>query len=214
VCSAPSDLNALGDSPDARVPKILPTAELEGFLTELIVAMPPEPAGGVTVGDDVEEAQELAVEAPAGGDDAGQEGVVDNSIAGPVSVHLGASGALQDPAWLRVTKRPISTNVGQVIAAEFMVDCDVENQVAVTAEVDVLEHHISPPHLVVALLDGGDVAPLRDPSLPADGLNGVEDGLVGCFAAASRMGIEPKTPGQRATPRESNPELHAQYTFF
>jgi len=34
-------------------------------------------------------------------------------------------------------------------------------------------------------LDGGDVAPLRgDPSLPADFLDGVEDGLVGSFAAA------------------------------
>jgi hypothetical protein len=43
------DLNPLGDGPcrsladdGARVPKILPAAELEGFLTELIVAMPPE----------------------------------------------------------------------------------------------------------------------------------------------------------------------------
>ena len=47
------DLNPLGDSPcriladgGACVPKILPTAELEGFLTGLIVAMPPEPGGG------------------------------------------------------------------------------------------------------------------------------------------------------------------------
>jgi hypothetical protein len=49
----------------------------------------------------------------------------------------------------------------------------------------VLEHQVAPPHLAVALLDGGDVAPLRgDPSLPADGLDGVEYGLVGCFAAA------------------------------
>jgi len=30
------------------------------------------------------------VEAPAGGDDAGQEGVFDSSISGPVAVHLGA----------------------------------------------------------------------------------------------------------------------------
>ena len=37
--------------------------------------MLPEPVGGAAVGDDVEEAQELAVEAPAGGDDAGHEGV-------------------------------------------------------------------------------------------------------------------------------------------
>jgi hypothetical protein len=85
----------------------------------------------------VEEAQELTVEAPAGGDDAGQEGVIDSGISGPVAVHLGANGALQDPAWLRVTKRPVSANVSQVIAAEFVVDCDVDNQVAVTTEVDV-----------------------------------------------------------------------------
>jgi len=68
----------------------LPTAELEGFLNGLIVAMPPEPVGGAAMGDDVEEAQELAVEMPAGGDDAGQEGVFDSSISGPVAVHLGA----------------------------------------------------------------------------------------------------------------------------
>jgi len=44
------NLNPLGDSPHrsladsgARVPKILPTAKLEGVLTGLIVAMPPEP---------------------------------------------------------------------------------------------------------------------------------------------------------------------------
>jgi hypothetical protein len=55
------------------VPKVLPAAELEGFLTGLIVAMPPEPVYGAAVGDDVEEAQELAVEAPAGGDDAGRK---------------------------------------------------------------------------------------------------------------------------------------------
>jgi hypothetical protein len=43
------DLNPLGDSPcrsladsGARVPKILPMVELEGFLTGLIVAMPPD----------------------------------------------------------------------------------------------------------------------------------------------------------------------------
>ena len=37
----------------------------------------------------------------------------------------------------------------------------------------------------MALLHGGDVAPLGgDPGLPADGLNRVEDGLVGGFSAA------------------------------
>jgi hypothetical protein len=42
--------------------------------------MPLELVGGAAVGDDVEEAQELTVEAPAGGDDAGQEGVIDSGI--------------------------------------------------------------------------------------------------------------------------------------
>jgi len=68
------DLHPLGDSPcrsladsGARVPKVLPTAELEGFLTGLIIAMPLEPVGGAAVGDDEEEEQEITVEAPAGG---------------------------------------------------------------------------------------------------------------------------------------------------
>jgi len=58
------DLHPLGDSPcrslansGARVPKVLPTAEVEGFLTGLIIAMPLEPVGGAAVGDDVEGAQ-------------------------------------------------------------------------------------------------------------------------------------------------------------
>ena len=62
------DLNPLVDGQcrsladnGARVPKVLPAAELEGFLTGLIVAMPPEPVDGAAVGDDVEEAQEFAV---------------------------------------------------------------------------------------------------------------------------------------------------------
>ena len=69
-------LHPLGDSPrriladsSARVPKVLPTAELEGILTGLIIAMLPEPFGGAAVGHDVEEPQELT-KAPASGDDA------------------------------------------------------------------------------------------------------------------------------------------------
>ena len=186
------NLNPLGDGPGrsvadhgARVPEVLPAAELEGFLTGLTIAMPRKPGCGAAMGDDVEEAQELAVKAPAGGDDARHEGVLEISISGPVAVDLGASCALEDPAGLRVAEGSISAHVSQMISAEFVVDCDVDDQVAAATEVDVLEHQVAPPHLAVALLDGGDVAPLRgDPSLPADFLNGVEDGLVGSFAAA------------------------------
>ena len=135
------NLDPLGDGPGrsladhgARVPEVLPAAELEGFLTGLIIAMPREPVFGAAVGDDVEEAQELAVKAPAGGDDARQEGVLESSISGPVAVDLGASGALEDPAGLRVAEGSISAHVSQMISAEFVVDCDVDDQVAAAAE--------------------------------------------------------------------------------
>ena len=79
-------VHPLGDSPrrcladgGACVPKVLPAAELEGILAGLIIAVPLEPAGGAAVSNDVEEPQELAVEPPAGGDDAGEEG----EISGP-----------------------------------------------------------------------------------------------------------------------------------
>jgi len=117
----------LGDSPRCgladcgpRVPKVLPSAELEGILAGLIIAVPLEPAGGAAVGNDVEEPQELAVEPPAGGDDAGEEGVLEFSVAGPVARHLGASGVLEDAGGLRITECPIATDVGEVIATEFV----------------------------------------------------------------------------------------------
>ena len=83
-----------------------------------------------------------------------------SSPASPVSCHLGASGGLEDAAGLRITEGPIATDVGEVITTEFVVDGNVENQVAVTAKVDVFEHQVPPPPLVAALQHGGDVAPI------------------------------------------------------
>ena len=152
-------VHPLGDSPrrcladgGACVPKVLPAAELEGILAGLIVAVPLEPAGGAAVSNDVEEPQELPVEPPAGGDDAGEEGMPDFSVAGPVACHLGASCVLEDAGGLRITECPIATDVGKVVTTEFVVDSNVENQVAVTAKVDVFEHQVPSPPLVAALL--------------------------------------------------------------
>ena len=55
----------------------------------------------------------------AGGDDARQEGVLESGISGPVAVDLGASGALEDPAGLRVAEGPVSAHVSQMISTEF-----------------------------------------------------------------------------------------------
>jgi hypothetical protein len=51
------------------------------------------------VGDDVEEAQEFAVEASAGGDDARQEGVFESGISGPVAVHLWCERCARGSCW-------------------------------------------------------------------------------------------------------------------
>ena len=125
-------VHPLGDSPrrcladgGACVPKVLPAAELEGILAGLIVAVPLEPAGGAAVSNDVEEPQELPVEPPAGGDDAGEEGVLDFSVPGPVARHLGASGVLENTVGLRITKHHIATDVGEGIATECVVDGNV-----------------------------------------------------------------------------------------
>ena len=65
------DTGAAGDSERgsmadgrARVPEVLAPAELEGFLAGVMVPELLEPALGAPVGEDVEEAQELAVDAP------------------------------------------------------------------------------------------------------------------------------------------------------
>ena len=53
-------VHPLGDNPrrwladgGTRVPKVLPSAELEGILAGLIIAVPLEPSGGAAVGNDV-----------------------------------------------------------------------------------------------------------------------------------------------------------------
>ena len=47
----------------ARVPEVLSAAELEGFFAGFVTE-PLEPALGAPMGENVEEAQELAVDAP------------------------------------------------------------------------------------------------------------------------------------------------------
>ena len=60
----------------ARVPEVLAPAEFEGFFAGLVPELL-EPARCAPVGEDVEEAQELAMDPTRGADDARQEGVGD-----------------------------------------------------------------------------------------------------------------------------------------
>jgi len=68
-----STCRSVADS-GACVPKVLPTAELEGVFAGHIVVVLLEPFRIAAVSYDVEERQELAVEPPAGGIEAEQEG--------------------------------------------------------------------------------------------------------------------------------------------
>ena len=70
--SRPFDRAAAAGRLHVRVPKVLPTAELEGVVAGLIIAVLPEAVGGAAVSSDVQEPQELAMEPPARGHDAGR----------------------------------------------------------------------------------------------------------------------------------------------
>jgi len=75
---------------DARVPEVLSAADLEGFFAGF-VPEPLEPALGASMVEDVEEAQELAMDAPGGAHYARQEGIGNTRPRGvglPVATHL------------------------------------------------------------------------------------------------------------------------------
>ena len=82
----------------ARVPEVLSAAELEGFFAGIVPELL-EPALGASMGEEVEEAQELAVDAPGSAHDARQEGVGNT---GPRGVGLTVAMerlTTSDPAW-------------------------------------------------------------------------------------------------------------------
>ena len=190
------NLNPLGDGPGrsladhgARVPEVLPAAELEGFLTGLIIAMPLEPVLGAAVGDDVEEAQELAMDPTRGADDTRQEGVGDTRPRGvglPVAVHLGARCGLEELVGLGMPESSVQTDIGHVIAAKLVNEGDINDEVGVTADVGALDEQITLSGLTILFLHGRDVAPFRrEAGLVAEDLDRVEHGLVSRLGAAS-----------------------------
>ena len=83
----------------ARVPEILTAPELERLFAGVMGPELLEPAFAAAVGEDVEEAQELAMDATRGADNARQEGVGDTRPRGVglrVAVHLGPRCGLEE----------------------------------------------------------------------------------------------------------------------
>ena len=80
----------------ARVPEVLAPAELESFLAGVMGPELLEPALGAPVGEEVEEAQELAVDPTRCADDARQEGICDARPRGLLSNFTVFTGSPRD----------------------------------------------------------------------------------------------------------------------
>ena len=162
----------------ARVPEVLAPAELEGFLAGL-VPEPLEPALGASVGEDVEEAQEFAMDPTRGAEDARQEGVGDTRPRGvglPVAVHLGPRCGI---FVLCVPERPVAADIGHVVAAELVDEGNINDEVGVSADVGALDDKVTLSCLAILFLHRRDVAPFcRQASLLAEGFDRVEDSFV------------------------------------
>ena len=165
----------------ARVPEVLAPAELEGFRAGFVPEAL-EPAGGASVSEEVEEAQELAVDPTRSADDARQEGVGDARPRGvglPVAVHLGARCGLEELVGLGMPERPVEADIGHVIAAELVDEGNINDEVGVSADVGALDDQVTLSGFAILFLHGRDVAPFcRQASLVAEGFDRVEDSFV------------------------------------
>ena len=166
----------------ARVPEVLAPAELESVFAGVMGPELLEPALGAPVGEDVEEAQELAMDPPRGADDARQEGVGDPRPRGvglPVAVHLGARCSLEELVGLGMPESSVEADIGHVIAAELVDEGNINDQVGVSADVGALDDQVTLSGLAILFLHGRDVAPFcRPASLVAEGFDRVEDSFV------------------------------------
>ena len=97
---------------------------------------------GAPVGKDVEEAQELPVNAPRGRHDTRQEGVCGARPIGirlAVPCHLGARSGLEELVDIVVAELPVAANVPAVVAAELVGAGNVDDQMPVTTNVGILD---------------------------------------------------------------------------
>jgi hypothetical protein len=134
------------------------------------------------MGEDVEEAQELAVDAPGGAHYARQEGVGNTGPRGvglPVATHLGPRCRLEELVWLGVPELPVEADVDHVVATKLVDECNIYDEVGVASDVGALDDQITLSGLAILFLHGRDVAPFgRQAGLVAEGLHRVENGFM------------------------------------
>ena len=140
------------------------------------------------MGEDIEEAQELAMDATRGADDARQEGVGDTRPRGvglPVATHLCRRRRLEELVGLGIPERPVEADIGHVIAAELVNEGNINDEVGVSADVGSLDDQVTLSGLAILFLHGRDVAPFRrEACLVAEAFDRVEDSFVSGLGAA------------------------------
>ena len=124
-----------------------------------------------------------------GADDERQEGIGDTGPRGvglPVAVHLGARCGLEELVGLGMPESSVETDIGHVIAVEFVNEGDINDEVGVSADVGSLDDQVTLSGLAILFLHGRDVALFRrKASLVAEGFDRIEDGFVSGLGAAS-----------------------------
>ena len=141
------------------------------------------------MGEDIEEAQELAMDATRGADDARQEGVGDTRPRGvglPVATHLCRRRRLEELVGLGIPERPVEADIGHVIAAELVDEGNINDEVGVSVPEGALDDQVTLSCLAILFLHSQDVAPFRRKAGPvAEGFNRIEDSFVSGLGAAS-----------------------------
>ena len=117
---------------------------------------------GAAVGEDVEEAQELAVDAPGSAHDARQEGVGDTRPRGvglPVAMHLGPRCRLEELVWLGMPELPVAADVDHVVAAKLVDECNIDDEVGIASDVGAFDDQVALSVFAILFLDCWDIAP-------------------------------------------------------
>ena len=117
-------------------------ARPEGLRAGVMMSYHRENPGDATMGEDVEEAQELPVNPPRGGHDARQKGVLGarpGGISVTVPIHLGERSGLKELVDIGVAQLPVAGDVLPVVATELVGAGNVDDEVPVTADIGILD---------------------------------------------------------------------------
>ena len=126
-------------------PEVFPATPGEGFRTGVAIPDVVEPSFRLAVGENVKEPQELPMDAARGGDHTGKKGICGAGRCGirvAIAINLGACRGLQNLGRIGGTEAAILPDVLHVVPPEFVVDSNIDDEVAVAAKPYILENQV------------------------------------------------------------------------